>query len=128
MPPVDERQHATRDQDATNAAYARQCRGRRGEQVRSRTVDLLPVVISVAEILRDVDLADQQAELMLRLDLGIPRDLVGLARLCRGRLTRAEYLRLRTAGLGTLDALSNMKADHLAEHLGGREARSNTVI
>jgi hypothetical protein len=97
-------------------------------QVRSRTVDLLPVVISVAEILRDVDLADQQAELMLRLDLGIPRDLVGLARLCRGRLMRAEYLRLRAAGLGTLDELSNTKAHHLAEHLGGSEARANTVI
>ena len=69
-------------------------------QVRSRTIDLLPVVISVAEILRDVDLAEQQDDLMLRLELGIPADLLPLARVCRGRLTRVEYLRLHGAGAG----------------------------
>jgi hypothetical protein len=56
------------------------------------------------------------ASTLLRLELGIPRDLLDLARFCRGRLSRAEYLRLRTVGLGTLDTLANTRMDHLAEH------------
>ena len=97
-------------------------------QVGSRTADLLPVVIAAAEILGDVDPAARQAELVLRLELGIPRDLIDLAGLCRGRLTRAEYLHLRAAGLGTLDALANTSANQLAEHFGGSEARAKAVL
>ena len=57
-------------------------------QVRSRMIDLLPVVISAAEILRDVDLAEQQEHLMFRLELGITPDLLEVARVLRGRATR----------------------------------------
>jgi hypothetical protein len=38
--------------------------------VRSRTIDLLPVVIPVVEIVRNFDLAERQDDLMLRLELG----------------------------------------------------------
>jgi hypothetical protein len=96
-------------------------------QVRSRTQDLLPVVISVAEILRDVDLAERQDELMLRLELGIPPDLFPIARVCRGRLNRAEYLALRVTGLGTVEALAETKIDALAARLGGDKQRAGTV-
>jgi helicase len=96
-------------------------------QVRSRTQDLLPVAISVAEILRDVDLAERQDDLMLRLELGIPADLLPVARLCRGRLTRAEYLRLRATGLGTVEALADVKIEDLAERLGGDGQRAKAV-
>jgi hypothetical protein len=96
-------------------------------QVRSRTIDLLPVVVRVAEILRDVDLAERQVDLMLRLELGIPADLLGIARVCRSRITRVEYLRLRGAGLGTLDGLSKVNLKDLAEQLGGEKARAKTV-
>ena len=51
--------------------------------------------------------------MILRLELGIPQDLLGIARLCRGRLTRVEYVRLRAAGLGTLDALAKASLDVL---------------
>lgn len=61
-------------------------------QVRSRTIDLLPVVISVAEIIRDVDMAERQDDLMMRLDLRIQADLLSIARVFRGRLTHTEYL------------------------------------
>jgi replicative superfamily II helicase len=97
-------------------------------QVRSRTIDLLPIVVSVAEILRDVDLNDRLTDLMLRLELGIPQDLLGIARLCRGRLTRVEYLRLRATGLGTIDALATTSVDDLAMQLGGDKARASSVL
>jgi hypothetical protein len=87
-------------------------------QVRSRTMDLLPVVTSVAEILRDIDLANRRDDLMLRLELGIPTDLLPIARLCRGRLTRTQYLRLRAAGLDRVEALAEAKLDDLIAVLG----------
>lgn len=98
------------------------------DQVRSRTIDLLPVVIAVAEIVRDADLTDRETDLLLRLELGITPDLLGVARLYRGRLTRVEYLRLRAAGLGTVDALANASSDALPEQLAGDEARANTIL
>ena len=98
------------------------------DQVRSRTVDLLPVVVAVAEIMRDIDLADRQSDLMLRLELGLPFDLLGIARVCRGRLTRAEYLRLHAVGLGTVDAVAKASVEDLAKHLRGNKARASTVM
>ena len=98
------------------------------DQVRSRTIDLLPVVVAVAEIVRDIDLADRQTDLMLRLERGIPSDLLGIARVCRGRLTRAEYLRLHAVGLGTADAVAKASVEELTKQLGGDEARASTVL
>jgi helicase len=96
-------------------------------QVRSRTIDLLPVVVAIAEILRDVDLAERQADLMLRLELGIPSDLLEIARVCSTRLSRTEYLRLQGAGLATLVALGKAKIKEIAEHLGDDEVRAKAV-
>ncbi len=93
-------------------------------QVRSRTIDLLPVVVSVAEILRDVDLSDRNADLMIRLELGVPDDLLPLARVCRGLLTRADYLHLGEAGVVTPEALAATKLGDLAGQLGGNEAKA----
>jgi hypothetical protein len=97
-------------------------------QVRSRTIDLLPVVLSVAEILRDVDLAEQQENLMLRLELGITPDLLEVARVLRGRLTRAEYLHLRGAGLGAIDALARASVEELAKQLASDKARAKSLL
>ena len=96
-------------------------------QVRSRTIDLLPVVISVAEILRDVDLAERQNDLMLRLELGIPADLLPVARVLRGRLNRVEYLRLHSSDVGTLDALAKAKLAEIADLLNGDKVRAKAV-
>ena len=98
------------------------------DQVRSRTIDLLPVVVAVAEIVRDIDLADRQSDLMLRLELGLPSDLLGIARVCRGRLTRAEYLRLHAVSLGTVNALAKASVEDLTKRLGGNKARAGTVL
>jgi hypothetical protein len=96
-------------------------------QVRSRTIDLLPVVISVAEIIRDVDMAERQDDLMLRLDLGIPADLLSIARVIRGRFARTEYLRLRAEGLDTVAAVADIPLEELAKRLGGEEERAEAV-
>ena len=98
------------------------------DQVRSRTIDLLPVVVAVAEIVRDIDLADRQSDLVLRLELGLPSDLLGIARVCRGRLTRAEYLRLHAFSLGTVNALAKASVEDLTKRLGGNKARAGTVL
>ena len=96
-------------------------------QVRSRTADLLPVVVTVAEILRDADLADRQRDLLLRLELGIPASLLEVARVCTTRLTRTEYLRLEGAGLTTLDAVGKAQINEIAEHLGENKVRARAV-
>lgn len=96
-------------------------------QVRSRTIDLLPVVISVAEIVRDTDLVQRQDDLMLRLELGIPADLLPAARFARGRLTRVEYLRLPGARLGTVESLAEASLDDLVALLGGDAKRAATL-
>lgn len=98
------------------------------DQVRSRTIDLLPVVVAVAEIVRAVDLADRESDLMLRLEFGIPSDLLGIARVCGGRLTRAEYLRLRGTGLGTAEAIAKASVEDLTKQLGVYKARASTVL
>jgi helicase len=96
-------------------------------QVRSRTLDLLPVVISVAEIIRDVDMAQRQDHLMLRLDLGIPASLLPIARVFRGRLTRTEYLSLAAEGLETVTAVADIPREELAKRLSGDEERAKAV-
>ncbi len=95
--------------------------------VCSRTQDLLPVLIAIAEIVRDIDLADRQEALMLRLELGIPTDLLPLARASRGRLSRSEFLGLRAIGLNTIEAVAEAKVDALAARLGGDTQRATAV-
>lgn len=97
------------------------------ERVRSRTIDLLPVVFAVAENLRDVDLADRQVDLMLRLEVGIPEDLLEIAHVCSTRLSRTEYLQLQRAGLVTLDTLGKTQIKEIAEHLGDDKVRAKAV-
>jgi hypothetical protein len=75
-----------------------------------------------------VDLADRQTDLLLRLERGIPSDLLDLARACRDRLTRAEYLRLRAIGLGTADTVANASVEDVAKQLGGGSAQANAVL
>ncbi len=97
-------------------------------QVVSRTSDLLPVVFSAIEILRAIDLSDRQADLMLRLDLGIPLDVLPLARICRDLLTRADYLRIRAAGIFEPDALSEASLDEVEALVGGNKSKARLVI
>jgi len=84
----------------------------------NRTIDLLPTVLRVLELVHDVDLTQLEANLLLRLDLGVPTDLVDLATVLGSRLTRAQYLALRQAGLTTLTDMDTADPDQLAAVLG----------
>lgn len=97
-------------------------------QVRSRTIDLLPVVISATEILRDVDLSEHQGDLMLRLEFGIPADLLPLARVSDGLLTRSEYLSLHEAGVVTPEMLAKAKLEDLGRLLGGNKTKAQNLL
>jgi len=96
-------------------------------QVCSRTADVLPVVVAVAEILRDTDLSQQLGDLLLRLELGIPTDIVPLARATGDSLSRAEYLQLRASRVLDPEDVSGMKIEELASHLGGDKDRARQL-
>ncbi len=88
--------------------------------VVSRTLDLLPTAIAVAEILYPGLAATQrQSDLLTRLELGLPAPLAPLGRLAGGSLGRPAYLALARAGLASLDALADAGDDRILEAAGG---------
>jgi helicase len=89
--------------------------------VTSRTLDLLPTAMAVAQILHpDADLGEGEAELIARLQLGIPAGLGPLGRWAGAALARADYLALSQAGLDTFDALEGTTDDDLERVLGDK--------
>jgi hypothetical protein len=56
-------------------------------------------------------------ELRVQLELGVPQEIVDLARLAGSRLVRADYLRLLRAGLTNEPALSACSDERLASIL-----------
>ena len=63
--------------------------------VAMRTVDILPIVARVAELLHPaLDLSDRRAALLTRLELGIPPSIVELGSAGQGQLTRPILLAL----------------------------------
>lgn len=94
-------------------------------QVASRTADVLPLVCGVAELLHpDLDLGDRGSDLLLRLQVGLPAELVAMARLMQDRLTRAEYLRLGAAGFADIPAAAAAADDELSAALGGNTSQT----
>lgn len=93
--------------------------------IADRTRDLLPAVAAVArELAPDASNDDLVGRTMLRLELGIPPELVDLVRATPARLSRTQWLALATAGLVTINQIREMEVARLAELLGSeREAR-----
>jgi len=74
--------------------------------VSERTVDLLPTVARVAELVHEgLDLAERQVRLIARLEAGVPAIAADLARQLGKRLTRGDYRRLLTADLCAIAAI-----------------------
>jgi hypothetical protein len=84
----------------------------------NRTIDLLPTTLRVLEFVHDTDLDQLEADLLLRLQLGIPADLTDLGTLLGDRLTRTQYLTLREAGLANTTAIGAANHEQLAAMLG----------
>lgn len=89
--------------------------------VTSRTLDLIPTTMAVAQILHpDADFGQSETDLIARLQLGIPRELAPLGRLAGASLTRANYLSLSRAELTTLHGLESAADEDLERVLGDR--------
>ena len=96
--------------------------------VASRTCDLLPTVIRVAEILHPtLELGERQTRLLTRLDIGIPSTAVDLAVHARSQLTRGDYLRLLAGELASIEAIEAADDQALLDHLNGDQQKLAVV-
>lgn len=90
--------------------------------IADRTRDLLP---AVAAVVRSIDAAqavdDLATRTMLRLELGIPPDLVDLAETGAG-LQRHQWMNLHAAGFVTAEAILACPAAELTSVIGDQEA------
>jgi helicase len=94
----------------------------------SRTIDLLPTTLRVAELVADQDLDELTAELLLRLQFGIPPEMGEVATALGDRLNRVQYLALRDAGMTSLAALEAAAAEGLGELLGITPAQVEALL
>jgi helicase len=88
--------------------------------VAERTRDLIGVVARIGALV-SVDSAVPQADIAglgTRLELGIPREVLWLAKVVKRGLERGDYLGLHRAGLSTLEALDRIDDARLVSVLG----------
>jgi replicative superfamily II helicase len=93
--------------------------------IADRTRDLLP---AVAEVLREVDPASSVdrlvARTMLRLELGIPAEVIDLVQQLDVELSRRQWTRLSTEGITTVDGVQQTSSAELSQLLGDEDAAS----
>jgi helicase len=87
--------------------------------VVNRTLDLLPTVIRVAEVLHDADLSERESPLMLRLQIGLPATVLPIAMRLGMDLNRGQYLALHRARLITPGAIKGAEPDELLAMVDG---------
>lgn len=85
--------------------------------IASRSHDVLDAVATVASLRAGLDCAETSDELAIRLQFGIPTEMVALADTYGDSLTRGEYLALQRAGLLDTAAIETASDDDLAELL-----------
>jgi helicase len=82
--------------------------------VTSRICDVLPTVARVAELLYPgLDLSSRVVRLLIRLELGIPANLVELGLRVGRILTRGDYFNLLKAGISSVEQFENANEDLL---------------
>ena len=92
--------------------------------VSSRVLDVLPEVTRGAELLHpSLDLTEQRARLMVRLEVVLPASASELAVHLGGRIMRADYLRLLRSGLGEVESIDDASDEVLLERLGDNEEK-----
>ena len=96
--------------------------------VASRTRDLIPAVARVFAFLHpDVATGDLAERTMVRLELGIPAELVELGMILGAELTRAQYLSLLGYGITSPAQVEASDATNLADWLNVSEARATEL-
>jgi helicase len=87
--------------------------------VADRTRDMLPAVAAVLRELAPEHPSDELVErTMIRLELGIPAEIIALAQLPNVELTRAQWLALHGAGVLTVQRVCEETTERLGELLG----------
>ncbi|WP_051030174.1 DEAD/DEAH box helicase [Nocardia takedensis] len=93
--------------------------------VASRTRDLIPATTRVFAFLHsDIATGDLAERTMVRLELGIPAELVELGMVLGTELTRAQYLSLLYHGITSLDKATASSTMDLATWLNFSETRA----
>ena len=96
--------------------------------VSTRSIDLLPSVARVAELLHPgLDLADKLAKLLTRLEVGVPNDTADLASYTGSQLNRADYQRLLRAGFRSIDAIEASSDDDLLACVGHSQRKLEVI-
>lgn len=91
--------------------------------VTDRTRDLLPAVAAVVrELVPEQPADDLVNRTMLRLELGVPAEVVGMARDLSVPLTRGQWVALRGAGLVSPDHVRALGLEELAAVVGSEIA------
>jgi helicase len=92
--------------------------------VVSRTLDLLPTTVRIAQILHpDLDLGERETDLYTRLELGLPEAAAPLARGLGETLSRGHYLALGAKGLLDFDVLQGADDGDIAACLDGSKTK-----
>lgn len=88
-------------------------------QISSRVRDVIGAVAVTARFFDRQLISDSVVDdLLVRLEIGLPEELVDLARSTKLMLTRGQYLALAERGIGTAAAVRNSEIDTLAEIVG----------
>jgi len=92
--------------------------------VASRTRDVLEAVATICRVY-DAIFADEQqvARLGIRLEIGLPAELGGLASALGSSMTRVEYLSLLSHGISTPDQIRSLRDEELAKIIGEQTAK-----
>ena len=85
--------------------------------IAGRSRDVLDAVATVATLRAGLDCADIADELAIRLEFGVPAEMVAVAEAYGAGLARGDYLVLRRAGLQDVDAINASADDDLAKLL-----------
>lgn len=98
----------------------------RGIAERSR--DIVPAAARVAALIGgdDVAFARRVESLLIRLEFGVPRELVPLARHAGALLLRGDYLALGRSGLASFEAIA-VATDEALTHVLGSEMKGRVV-
>lgn len=88
--------------------------------VSSRTNDLMPTVIAVAELLHpDADLSEHLVRITQRLEAGVSADLISIAQYVGNGLSRADYHALSKADLTSLALIEQAEDSRLLPLVSG---------
>ncbi|MDL2082092.1 DEAD/DEAH box helicase [Streptomyces sp. GXMU-J15] len=96
--------------------------------VASRTRDLIPAIVRVFSFLHpEVVIGDVAERTMVRLELGLPVELVEIGLILGSALTRAQYLSLSESSCATPQQFETASVETLSSRLGVTEVRASEL-